>query len=76
MVRHAGSVIMAKETPRHVKLILVAGLLYIISPYDLIPEWMPVIGVIDDLGMAALLVTWASRFRVSRDSGKSEKIKP
>lgn len=76
MVRHAGAVIMAKETPRHVKLILVAGLLYIISPYDLIPEWMPVIGVIDDLGMAALLVTWASRFRVSRDSGKSEKIKP
>jgi uncharacterized membrane protein YkvA (DUF1232 family) len=65
MVRHAGAVFMAKETPRHVKLILVAGLLYIISPYDLIPDWIPVIGVIDDLGLAALLIAWTSKFSVS-----------
>lgn len=64
MVRHTGTVFMAKETPTYVKLILVAGLIYIVSPYDLIPEWLPVVGVIDDLGLAALLVAWAARFRV------------
>ena len=64
MVRHTGAVFMAKETPGHVKLILAAGLIYIISPYDLIPEWLPVIGIIDDIGLAALLVAWASKFRV------------
>jgi len=65
MVRHAVAVFLARETPFYVKLILGAGLLYIISPYDLIPEWIPVVGVLDDLALAALLVAWASGFQVS-----------
>ncbi|HFQ88886.1 MAG TPA: DUF1232 domain-containing protein [Desulfobulbus sp.] len=64
LVRHAVAVFLARETPLSVKLVLAAGLLYIISPYDLIPEWVPVLGVLDDLALAALLVAWASRFRV------------
>ena len=64
MARHAVHVFLAKETPIQVKLILAAGILYILSPYDLIPEWMPVVGVLDDLALAALLITWASRFRL------------
>ncbi len=56
---------MARETPLYVKLILGSGLLYILSPYDLIPEWIPVIGVLDDLALAALLISWASGFHVS-----------
>ncbi len=65
MVRHAVAVFLARETPLYVKLILGAGLLYAISPYDLIPEWIPVLGVLDDLALAALLVTWANGFQVS-----------
>ncbi len=64
LVRHAVAVFLARKTPLSVKLVLAAGLLYIISPYDLIPEWVPVLGVLDDLALAALLVAWASRFRV------------
>jgi len=64
MARHAVSVFMARETPLYVKFILGAGLLYVLSPYDLIPEWVPVVGVLDDLALAALLISWADRFYV------------
>lgn len=65
LVRHAVAVFLARETPLYVKLLLGAGLLYALSPYDLIPEWIPVLGVLDDLALAALLVAWANGFRVS-----------
>jgi len=39
--------------------------LYIVSPWDIIPEWIPVVGVLDDLALAALLLSWAGRFKVS-----------
>ena len=65
MVRHAVAVFLARETPLYVKFILGAGLLYAVSPYDLIPEWIPVFGVLDDLALAALLVAWANGFQVS-----------
>ncbi len=65
MVRHAIAVFLARETPLYVKLLLGAGLLYVISPYDLIPEWIPVVGVLDDLALAALLISWANSFRLS-----------
>jgi uncharacterized membrane protein YkvA (DUF1232 family) len=35
-------------------LILVA--LYAINPFDIIPDWLPVIGVIDDAAMVTFLV--------------------
>lgn len=31
--------------------------------YDLIPEWVPVFGILDDLALAALLIAWASSYR-------------
>ncbi len=63
MIRNAAYVFVSRETPWYVKLILGAGLLYVISPYDLIPEWTPVIGIMDDVALAALLIAWASGFR-------------
>jgi len=64
LIRHAVAVFLARETPLYVKAVLAAGLLYILSPYDLIPEWVPVVGLLDDLALAALLIGWAARFRV------------
>lgn len=63
LLKHTAAVFVSRETPWYVKAALGAGLLYILSPYDLIPEWFPVLGVMDDLGLAALLIAWASRFR-------------
>lgn len=65
MVRHAVAVFLAKETPLYVKLILAGGLFYILSPWDLIPEWVPVAGVLDDFALAGLLIAWANGFRRS-----------
>lgn len=66
MVRHAWLVFLCKETPFRVKAALALGLLYAVSPYDLIPEWVPVLGMLDDLALAALLITWANRFRLPK----------
>ncbi len=62
-IQRAVAVFLSRETPWYVKLLLGAGLLYVISPYDLIPEWTPIIGIMDDLALAALLITWAAGFR-------------
>ena len=70
MVRHAVAVFRARETPLYVKLLLGAGLIYAISPYDLIPEWVPVIGVLDDLALAGLLIAWANTFRITGMDGR------
>ena len=55
MIQHSVAVFLSRETPWYVKLILGTGMLYIISPYDIIPEWTPVIGIVDDLALAAIL---------------------
>jgi len=65
MIKHAVAVFRARETPLYVKLLLGSGLLYVISPWDLIPEWVPVVGILDDFALAALLIAWANSFRIS-----------
>lgn len=62
MVQRTVEVFLSRKTPWYVKVALGAGLLYIVSPYDLIPEWIPVFGVMDDLALAALLIAWASGY--------------
>lgn len=43
-----------------VLVITIAGAIYIISPIDLIPDFIPVIGWIDDMLVAfIILLTWA-----------------
>ena len=70
MAKHAWAVFRAKDTPRYVKLILALGLAYIVSPWDIIPDWLPVVGVLDDFALAALLISWASTFKVDdNDAG-------
>jgi len=79
MVQHAFAVFRARETPLYVKILLGSGLLYAVSPYDLIPEWIPVVGLLDDLALAALLIAWANSFRISgngrqrSDNGDTDK---
>ncbi|WP_456387272.1 YkvA family protein [Desulfolithobacter sp.] len=67
MTRHAVAVFRAPGTPLPVKLLLASGLVYVLSPWDLIPEWVPVLGMLDDLALVALLITWASNFRIDSE---------
>ena len=66
MLVRTKDVFLSPTTPLRVKVVLALGLLYTLSPYDLIPEWVPVIGVLDDLGLAALLIVWANKFKVPK----------
>ena len=49
------------EMPRGVRVGLVALLLFIASPIDLIPDVVPVIGFADDVIITALVLRWVTR---------------
>ena len=73
MTRHTVAVFRAKETPFYVKIILVLGLVYIVSPWDLLPEALPVVGILDDFTLAALLIAWANGFRLPEQDDSDDK---
>lgn len=42
--------------PSWVKFVAVAGVVYILSPVDFVPDLVPVLGWIDDLAVALLVI--------------------
>ena len=50
-----------KDTPWQAKLILAAALVYLVSPYDLVPDWLLGLGIIDDFAVVSFLVWLALR---------------
>jgi uncharacterized membrane protein YkvA (DUF1232 family) len=52
--------------PRSARVALVAAGLWVLSPIDLIPEFLPVIGPLDDVVVVALALRYAAR-RVPRE---------
>ena len=58
-----------RDTPWQVKLMLGAALIYLISPFDLLPDWLLGLGIIDDFAVVSLLVWLASRFLDRRANG-------
>ena len=50
-----------RETPWPVKAVLILLLAYLASPIDLIPDVIPVLGMLDDLAVAALALWLAYR---------------
>ena len=59
-----------REVPVSCKLALVGLLAYLASPIDLVPDFLPVVGVLDDAILVALTLRWIMRtagpHRVSR----------
>jgi len=47
-----------KETPLSAKILAIITVAYALSPIDLIPDFIPVIGYLDDLIILPLLITW------------------
>jgi uncharacterized membrane protein YkvA (DUF1232 family) len=54
-------------TPRSCKLALAGLAVWLASPIDLIPEFVPVIGPLDDIVVAAIVLRWVGR-RVGDDA--------
>ena len=60
-------------TPLHLKLLTVATALYLVSPIDLLPEFIPFAGLIDDVVLIPFAVNWIARrvpAEVVRDTGR------
>ena len=48
-----------RRVPVRAKAVLIAAALYVLSPFDLVPELLnPLFGVIDDLGVILLAARW------------------
>ena len=47
--------------PRRAKLLCLFALLWVLSPIDLIPEFLPIIGPLDDVVVVALVLRYAAR---------------
>jgi uncharacterized membrane protein YkvA (DUF1232 family) len=54
------------RVPRRARLAVVVAGLWILSPIDLVPEFLPVIGPLDDIVVVALALRYAAR-RVPHD---------
>jgi len=62
------------ETPWIVKAILVVAGLYLISPVDLIPDWIVGLGIVDDIAVVSLLIGFAYRLLKKYDvDGSSQR---
>jgi uncharacterized membrane protein YkvA (DUF1232 family) len=55
------------RVPRRVKVAVTLAGLWVLSPVDLVPEFVPVIGPIDDVVVVALALRYAAR-RVPREA--------
>lgn len=49
------------EVPRRAKIALAVAVVWVLSPIDLIPEFLPVIGPLDDVVAVVLLLRYAAR---------------
>jgi uncharacterized membrane protein YkvA (DUF1232 family) len=61
LVRLVRSLLADRDSPRWVKVALGGLLGYLVSPIDLIPDFVPVLGSVDDLVVSAIVLRWAGR---------------
>ena len=54
-------ILLDRQTPWYVKLILTVGLLYILVPVDFLSDTIPLLGWLDDLAIASFIVALALR---------------
>jgi len=55
------------DVPRRAKVALLVAVLWVISPIDLLPEFLPIIGPLDDVVAVVLLLRYAAR-SIPRDT--------
>jgi uncharacterized membrane protein YkvA (DUF1232 family) len=61
LVRMLRALVRDPATPMDVRLVLVGLLLWILSPIDLIPEFIPVLGPLDDVVVAIVALRFVRR---------------
>lgn len=59
--RAARTLLRDPRVPRRAKVAIALAVVYVICPIDLIPEFVPVVGPLDDLVVVALALRYAAR---------------
>ncbi len=63
IVRHPGAFVRFlrdREAPLFPRLLALFAVLYVILPFDAIPDAIPILGWLDDVGVVALMLGWTS----------------
>ncbi len=60
-LRYYFLILVDRQTPWYVKLVLTVGLLYILVPVDFLSDAIPIFGWLDDLAIASFIVALALR---------------
>jgi len=66
-----------KSTLRHPKYrwwMIIGTLVYLISPIDIAPDFIPIVGQIDDVMLATLLVTEVSQLFLEKFKARQEDV--
>ena len=53
--------LISKDTETITKAVIIGMLIYVISPLDIIPDWIPFIGQIDDIGIVLFATQWVKK---------------
>lgn len=61
-MRHIWAQVRIADAPLRVKVALVFLVLYLLNPIDLIPDFIPVLGQLDDILISAAVLRWASKY--------------
>jgi uncharacterized membrane protein YkvA (DUF1232 family) len=48
----------ARETPLHLKAATLLVAFYLVNPFDIIPDVIPLLGWVDDIVLVPLMVSW------------------
>jgi uncharacterized membrane protein YkvA (DUF1232 family) len=61
LIRQMWSKVRSIDTPLRVKIVIVLTGLYLLNPIDLIPDFIPVLGHLDDIVILSLAVRYIKR---------------
>lgn len=61
MIKQAWNKVRDIETPLRVRVVLVFLLIYLASPIDLIPDFIPVLGQLDDILITLIIVKYVQK---------------
>lgn len=64
----------APETPVHLKAATLFVAFYLVNPFDVLPDFIPLLGWVDDIVLVPLMVSWiVSRLPVPAYAGQRGK---
>jgi uncharacterized membrane protein YkvA (DUF1232 family) len=66
-----------RDTPTHVRMALIAALVYFISPFDVLPDVLPLIGLTDDAAVVAgtIKLVWNNIKPAHREAAREALVR-